>query len=256
MRIIVSASTDTGNTKTVNQDSVTVQLLEGNGGQMAFAVLCDGMGGLQRGELASASVLCAFRRWREKRLHLLMASGFLDHEIRRDWSDIFTECNEKLKLFGRRNGVRLGTTATVMLLTPGRYFVANVGDSRAYEIQEQTRQLTKDQSVVAREVELGQVSIEQAERDPRRNILLQCVGASEEVCADFYFGIPRKDAVYMLCSDGFRHKISQGDMLAVLGPRCMDSAERMAQNEKALIRLAKERGERDNITVATMRTFG
>lgn len=256
MRFLVSASTDAGIVKGVNQDSVTVQLLEGKGRQMVFALLCDGMGGLQRGELASASVVYAFRRWREERLPLLMDSGFSDCDVRREWSRIITEYNEKLKAYGRMKGVRLGTTATIILLTQERYYVANVGDSRAYEIRSQVRQITRDQSVIAREVELGQVSPEQAESDPRRNILLQCIGASKEVCADFYYGTPREDAVYMLCSDGFCHKITPAEILAVLGPGSMDTAEGMAQKEKTLIQLAKDRGERDNITVATVRTYG
>lgn len=255
MKFIVSASTDVGNVKTVNQDCMNVQLLERNGRQLVFAVLCDGMGGLQKGELAGASVLFAFRRWREEKLPTLMTMEFDDNAIRRDWSRIITEWNEKLKAYGRMHGVRLGTTVTVMLITPERYYVANVGDSRAYEIQSQTTQITKDQSLVAREIEMGNLSAEQAETDPRRSILLQCIGASEEVYADFYFGTPREEAVYLLCSDGFRHRISQEEMLTFLGPDRMDSAGIMRERERALIQLIKERGERDNITVVTIKTY-
>ena len=82
MDFIVSASTDAGNVKTVNQDCMNVQLLETRGRQLAFAVVCDGMGGLQRGELAGASVLHGFRRWREERLPILLMSGFCDNDIR------------------------------------------------------------------------------------------------------------------------------------------------------------------------------
>lgn len=256
MNFIVSASTDVGNVKKVNQDCMNVQLLERNGQQLVFAILCDGMGGLQKGELAGASVVHAFRRWREEKLPLLLMAGFQDNDIRQDWTGIITECNEKIKAYGRRNGFSLGTTATILLLTQGRYYVANVGDSRAYEIQGQVTQITRDQSVVAREIEMGHLSPEQAETDPRRSMLLQCIGASEEVYADFYFGTPREDVVYMLCSDGFRHKLSAGEMQALLGPCVMGSAEAMQQNERAAIQLVKERGERDNITVVTIRTYG
>jgi len=255
MKFIVSASTDAGNVKSINQDSMNVQLLERNGQQLVFAVLCDGMGGLQKGELAGASVIFAFRRWKEEKLPALLASGFQDNDIRRDWSEIITMCNEKLKAYGRMNGVSLGTTVTAMLITQGRYYVANVGDSRAYEIRRQVTQITRDQTVVAREIEMGKLMPERAETDPRRGILLQCIGASEVVYADFYFGTPQEDAVYMLCSDGFRHMISAEEMLAMLGPYHMNSAEMMGRNEKALIQLIKERGERDNITVVTIRTY-
>ncbi len=256
MDFIVSASTDAGNVKTVNQDCMNVQLLETRGRQLAFAVVCDGMGGLQRGELAGASVLHGFRRWREERLPILLMSGFCDNDIRHDWNCIIGDCNEKLKDYGRRNGVSLGTTATVMLITQERYYVANVGDSRAYEIRGQIRQITKDQTLVAREIELGRLRPGQEETDPRRNVLLQCIGASKEVYADFYFGTPCTDTVYMMCSDGFRHKLSEEERLTWLKPGSMCSAEKMQWNERALIGLVKERGERDNITVVTIRTYG
>lgn len=255
MRYMVSASTDRGTVKTTNQDSVNVQLLEKDDRQMVFAVLCDGMGGLQKGELASASVVYAFRRWCGERLALLLENGLQDGDIRREWTQIIVDCNEKIKAYGRENGVRLGTTATVLLLTPERYYVANVGDSRAYELQSQVTQLTRDQTVVAREIELGFLTPEQAETDPRRSVLLQCVGASEEVYADFFFGTPLINAVYLLCSDGFRHKITPEEMLAYLEPYRMNCPENMQRNEQTLIRLIKERNERDNITVATIKTY-
>lgn len=255
MRFMVSASTDAGNVKTANQDSVSLQLLEHDGRQLVFAILCDGMGGLQKGELASASVIHAFRGWCSKRLTVLLRKGLQDGDIRREWTQVITERNEKIKAYGRENGVRLGTTATVLLLTEGRYYVANVGDSRAYELQMQVTQITRDQSVVAREIEMGLLAPEQAETDPRRSVLLQCIGASETVYPDFFFGTPLNNAVYLLCSDGFRHKITPAELLAYLEPYRMNSPENMRQNEQALIRMVKERNERDNITVATIRTY-
>ncbi|MBD5528059.1 MAG: serine/threonine-protein phosphatase [Lachnospiraceae bacterium] len=255
MKFLVSASTDAGTVKTINQDSVSVQLLEQDGSQLVFAILCDGMGGLQKGELASASVIHAFRNWCSRRLEVLLQNGLQDSDIRREWTQVITNCNEKIKAYGREKGVRLGTTVTVLLLTESRYYVANVGDSRVYELQTQLTQITRDQTVVAREIELGFLAPEQAETDPRRSVLLQCIGASEVVYADFFFGTPLGNAVYLLCSDGFRHKIAPEEMLAYLEPYRMNSPENMRENEQALIRLIKERNERDNITVATIRTY-
>lgn len=256
MRFLVSAETDVGNVKNTNQDSVSVQLLEQAGGeQLVFAVLCDGMGGLEKGELASASVIYAFRDWCSRRLAILLENGVRDDDICREWTHVITDCNERIKAYGMENGVKLGTTAAVLLLTQKRYYVANVGDSRVYELREQITQLTRDQSVVAREIEQGCLTPEQAERDPRRSVLLQCVGASREVYPDFFFGMTRSDAVYLLCSDGFRHEITSEEMLSSLAPYHMDSRENMQRNEQALIRLIKERNEKDNITVAAIRTY-
>ncbi len=255
MRFLISADTDVGNVKIANQDSVSVQLLEQGGKELVFAVLCDGMGGLQKGELASASVVHAFRGWCQRRLSVLLSDGPMDGDIRREWTRVITDCNEKIKAYGAEHGVRLGTTAIVLLLTEDRSYVANVGDSRAYELQNRVKQITRDQTVVAREIEQGLLTPEQAETDPRRSVLLQCIGASREVYADFFYGTPLPDAVYLLCSDGFRHKITPGEMLDYLTPCRMDSPESMRENERMLIRLIKERNERDNITVATIRTY-
>ena len=71
-----------------------------------------------------------------------------------------------------------------MLLTQTRYYIMNVGDSRAYELTDGLKQLTNDQTFVAREVALGNMTPEQALVDERRNVLLQCVGASDEVYPD------------------------------------------------------------------------
>ena len=212
MNYIISASTDIGNTKKTNQDSLNVKVITIGGEQVAFAVLCDGMGGLEKGELASASVVHAYEKWVLERLPALLSAGLRDDILRKEWEGIAGLCNEKIKDYGRRSAISLGTTAAVLLLTRERYYIMNVGDSRVYEIAGQLSVLTRDQTVVAREVEQGLLSLEQARSDPRRSVLLQCIGSSEEVYPDFFFGEPKAGAVYMLCSDGFRHEITEAEI--------------------------------------------
>lgn len=263
MNFIISASTDVGNTKKTNQDSLAVQVLScgqpdtpsGGCDKLAFAVMCDGMGGLEKGEVASASVVNAFRKWARNRLAGLYASGIRDDVIRREWTDIIVESNEKIKLYGKKCAVNLGTTVTAVLLTQNRYYIVNVGDSRAYEIIDGASLLTRDQTLVAQEVEQGNLTLQQAEVDPRRSVLLQCVGASDAVYPDFFFGETKRNAVYMLCSDGFRHEVSGKEIWEKLKPDRMLNAEMMKSNEMQLIDLNKQRQERDNISVITIRTF-
>ena len=116
-------------------------------------------------------------------------------------------------------------------------------------------QLTKDQTFVAREVELGNMTQEQAKQDPRRNGLLQCVGASEEVYPDFFFGKVKENAVYLLCSDGFRHEISAEEIYEKLNPQVLWEDDAMQKNSMELIALNKARQERDNISVVLIRTL-
>ncbi len=208
MNFIVSARTDIGITKSTNQDSLSVKVVNTPMGRMVFAVLCDGMGGLAKGEVASASVVKAFDGWLMNELPRLCEVGFDDSTIRNQWNQIVTDQNQRIKVYGARQGIRLGTTVVAMLITQNRYYLLNVGDSRAYEISNVLRQLTQDQTFVAREIALGNMTPEQALTDERRNVLLQCVGASDDVYPDMFFGETNPNAVYMLCSDGFRHEIS------------------------------------------------
>ncbi len=256
MNYIVAASTDIGNTKSTNQDSFGVRVINTALGKMVFAVLCDGMGGLAKGEVASSSVVNAFYRWVENRLPVLCAGNAInDADIRNEWTSIAIEYNEKIKQYGREHGINLGTTLTAMLITDRRYYVINVGDTRAYEIADTLRVITKDQTLVAREVELGMLTPEQAEADPRRSVLLQCIGASDSVSPDMFFGTTVQNAVYMLCSDGFRHEINEAEIYQYLQPNVMLDADGMKANMDALIEINKQRQERDNITVLTVRTF-
>ena len=255
MNYIISASTDVGIKKDTNQDSLYAKQISAGDTKMVFAILCDGMGGLKKGEVASASVIEAYKKWSVERIPVLYAQGMPDEAIRKEWCDLATRCNESIKLYGKKSAIGLGTTVTAILLTDERYYVLNVGDSRTYEITDECRVLTRDQTVVAREVELGRLTPEQAETDSRRSVLLQCVGASDAVYPDVFYGQAKKDAVYMLCSDGFRHVITPEEIVAYFHPSRMTNDMYMRQNEMALIELNKQRREQDNISVITIRTF-
>lgn len=255
MNFIVSATTDIGTTKTTNQDSLCVKVINTLKGRMVFAVLCDGMGGLAKGEVASATVIRAFENWVINELPVLCRGQIEDSVIRNQWERIITEQNNRIKTYGARQGVRLGTTAVVMLITQNRYYIMNVGDSRAYELSDGIKQLTADQTFVAREVALGNMTEEEAEKDERRSVLLQCVGASDDVYPDMFFGETKENAVYMLCSDGFRHEITPEEIYASLQPNLLYDEATMQQNTVGLIELNKQREERDNISVVLVRTF-
>lgn len=255
MNFIVSARTDIGLVKSTNQDSLSMRVVNTPQGRMVFALLCDGMGGLDKGEVASASVVRAFDQWLYNDLAALCKAPIEDATIKEQWTKLVTEQNRTIKTYGARQGVRLGTTVVAMLLTQTRYYILNVGDSRAYEISSGVRQITTDQTFVAREVALGNMTEEQARVDERRNVLLQCVGASDEVYPDMFFGQTNDNAVYMLCSDGFRHEITADEIYAKFNPNVLLNEHVMNQNAQDLIELNKARSERDNISVALVRTF-
>ena len=255
MNYIIAAHTDIGIKKSTNQDSFNARVLNTCQGKMVFAILCDGMGGLAKGEVASATLVRAFMKWVDTRLPELSQGEIRDSQIREEWTGIISTYNEKIKAYGAAHNISLGTTVTAMLITDTRYYILNVGDTRAYELASGLKILTKDQTVVARDVEMGKITPQQAMVDPRRSVLLQCVGASEYVYPDMFYGDTQPGAVYMLCSDGFRHEITEEEIYKYLGPKNSFSEADMERNIRALVELNKSRAEKDNISAVTVRTF-
>ena len=255
MNFLISAVTDIGLTKSTNQDSYFVRHFKTKQGNIVLAVVCDGMGGLSKGEIASSSVVNAFKKWSENRLPLLIESGFNENTLQAEWNGIALDFNKKIKDYASSFGTNMGTTLVAILLTETYFYIINVGDSRAYEISNQIRVLTNDQTVVAKEISLGRLTPEQAEKDPRRSVLLQCIGASIEVVPDFFVGNVVPNAVYMLCSDGFRHEITPEEIYAYMNASVMTSSPQMQANMQALVETNKQRQERDNITVVGIRTY-
>jgi serine/threonine protein phosphatase PrpC len=254
MNFTVTAVTDRGTVKAVNQDGLFVRRLNTERGRAVFAVMCDGLGGLEHGELASACLINAFTRWMYARLPLLCTRRIGDADIGREWEAVIAESGGALRDHGREHGERLGTTVLAMLVTQECYYILNVGDTRVYALTDTARQLTRDQTLAARDVELGVMTPEDAERSPRGNVLLQCVGVSERVEPELLFGDTAAGACYLICTDGFRHAVTPEEMLERLGPGNPADAAHMRRAAEQLVETNKARGERDNISVIAIRT--
>lgn len=255
MNYVISADTDKGIRKETNQDSLSVKLINTPFGKAVFAIMCDGMGGLEKGELASATVVEAYNEWLLSDFPSLCQNGIDEDLIIGSWELIAKESNRRIMSYGCDINANIGTTAAVMLITEEKYIVMNVGDSRIYEIFGGVRQITKDQTVVAREIELGRLTPEQAYEDPRRSVLLQCIGASETLEPEFFIGKTVNGAVYILCSDGFVHEIAEEEMLEAFSTDDACDSEKMKRNIRMLIELNKARLEQDNISVIAIRTY-
>lgn len=255
MNYEICACTNIGNIKQTNQDSICMKKADTPIGKIVFMGLFDGMGGLSKGEVASAALVEAFNKWFYDELPQLVTSQPQDHVLRMQWEKVIKEQSGKISAYSSRHGTKMGTTAVIMLITPKRYYIMNVGDSRAYELYDCAIQLTEDQSLVAKEVREGKITEQEALMDPRRSVLLQCVGASDNVYPEMFFGETKKGAVYMLCSDGFVHEISSEELYNGLLPGYLHNSEIMKQHAERLIELIMSRNERDNISVALVKTF-
>lgn len=256
MRYLVAAHTDTGIAKKVNQDSLTVKVAQTPQGQIVLAVICDGMGGLSHGEVASAHVVLRFEQWFHFELPQLLTEGDVSIEdIRRSWYRMVHQCNDDIVSYGRAHSTSAGTTLTVLLMVRDNYYLLHVGDCRVYEMTESMIQLTNDQTYVRREVELGHMTPQQALTDPRRNVLLQCVGVNYGIEPDFICGKVRANATYLLCSDGFRHVITAQEIYESCNAENNRNLESMNQHIKELTQLNKKRKENDNISAILIRTL-
>ncbi len=255
MEYSATYNTDIGIRKSTNQDSTAIRIIDTPDGQVAFAIVCDGMGGLAKGELASKEVITAFCRWFDEEFVTQVLDGsFSTLRLRDDWNSIIQAENRLLSIYGSDNNIMLGTTVSAILMYRNDFYIVHVGDSRVYEIHDSVRILTKDQTFVAREIAAGRMTPEEAKIDPRRSVLLQCVGASAKVTPDFLKGKIQKNAVYFVCSDGFRHQISEEEMMEKLGPNNAVNMEELKYGCVYLTELVKNRKETDNITVAAIKT--
>ena len=212
MNFITEAHTDVGIKKKTNQDSVLILEADTEYGNIALAAICDGMGGLANGEVASASLVKAYAAWFQEEFPFLLSEGMGEDAIRQSLETVVKEKSRQIMEYGRRTGATMGTTLVLLLLAAGRYYILNVGDSRAYKIGNRLVQLTKDQTYVQREMDMGRMTAEQALTDPQRNALLQCVGARDYLEPDFYSGTALAGENFMLCSDGFRHIITEEEL--------------------------------------------
>lgn len=248
MHFTATADTDIGISKNTNQDSMLIKHAIADGKEVLLAVVCDGMGGLSKGELASATVIKAFSRWFDEELPYELENFDLQI-VGTKWSLLLKELNARILEYSKNNGIDgVGTTFSGILFVNEQYMIGHVGDSRVYHIGSSLSQLTTDQTFVAREVSRGTMTPEQAKTDKRRNLLLQCVGASKVVEPQIICGRTEKGA-YMLCSDGFRHEITEEEIYESLNPINLMNKDAMHNNAKYLIEQNKSRNEKDNISV-------
>ena len=256
MKFLVNGITDIGIKKKNNQDSYCYKVIESTYGEIFFAVLCDGMGGLKKGEVASATVVKHFSDWAEIKLkEILSKDDFSDYIIRKEFGNIIKSENKKILMYGKNQGVAIGTTVTVLLIINNKYYVANVGDTRAYEINKNNdiRLITHDHSLVQKEVDNGIITENQAREDSRRNILLQCIGATRNVNEDIFIGNVEKNTVFVLATDGFRNKITNQELINAYKPENIMDAQTIKQVSNNIIKIVKSRMEMDNISVIAVK---
>lgn len=241
MKYEFAALTDVGQMRQNNEDSVAYTIETG------VAVLADGMGGYNAGEVASG-----------------MTTAFLNSELSRwvqqagkrpnlaDVKRAISICvgNANLSVFNAANSNQgyqgMGTTLVVGILQQNYFIIGHIGDSRAYLLRhDELQQITKDHSMLQEQIDAGLITPEQAPFAAHRNLVTRAVGVAAFVDTDIREHAVEVGDIFMFCSDGLSDMIGQDSMAQVLRNHNISLQSRA----QALIDAANAAGGRDNISV-------
>jgi len=265
VRVSVFGKTDLGRTRDHNEDTFLVaDLTTGNaslqpevrnhqiGPRGSLFMVADGMGGAAAGELASAMAADVIHRhmataWAHDGNPAASRFAFRMREaVELANAEIYGYAREHPEVRG------MGTTVTAAGIFGNDLYLAQIGDSRAYLVRgAEAIQLTKDQGLMQRLVDAGELTEIEAEQSERRNIILQALGPDPRVKVDLTHQPVRRGDTLILCSDGLSGLVRREEF-AALAQQHRDPQALCA----ALIDLANERGGPDNITVITARFEG
>ena len=255
----VAGRSSVGAHKSVNQDSWCALVAQTGVGDVALTVVCDGVGGLSSGELASSTVVRAFATWFETEFPSYAAAS-LSHAPRVDlagvaeeWARLLAGLNARIAAWGREHDARLGTTFSGMLVCQGRYVIGQVGDCRIYRLRDgEATQLTVDQTLAARAVREGTMTKEEALHMPQGSVLLQSVGTQTELRPEFTYGDVSPGDLYLSCCDGFYRRLGdEGVREAFAAAGTRDEAALLTLVDR-LIEQDIARGETDNLTAVCL----
>lgn len=231
----IIAKTDVGNVREVNQDYV--QFYRKNEDE-CLAVLCDGMGGHNAGEVASLLAgQHIIQQYQEK--------DNLDSEedIEMWMKEAVLHAHSILQQRGYEDPSLkdMGTTVVLILIKGNQYYLSHVGDSRAYYFKDHLVQLTKDDTLVNVLVDSGTISEDEAFFHPQKNILLQAVGVSDHLSVSFKSG-EFLDGYMILCSDGLYNSLFNQQIEEILN---LDIS--FEKKSEQLMKEANQFGGKDNI---------
>ena len=241
--MMIAGKTDVGAVRTSNQDSFAIKQLQGD---RAYAVVCDGMGGANGGETASQMAVEYITKaldeglrpnMSEKSVHLLFDTAVYNANI-----NIYNKAlnNEELK--------GMGTTVVLVYAENNMVYVAHVGDSRLYLINNDVfDQITRDHSVVQEMIENGQITPDEALNHPHKNIITRALGTTQDVFADFNVIEKNHGDILLLCSDGLSNYISKESIADIIRNNDFENLPNL------LVDAAICGGGRDNITAVVIK---
>jgi serine/threonine protein phosphatase PrpC len=235
-----SMLTDRGRVRENNEDAVAVDPVLG------LAILADGMGGYNGGEVASgmaiALLMASFGRW-------LAHAGLSTQAraVRRALQVGTDEANSAILEAGSVNKqlMGMGTTLVLAVFGPQRIVVGHIGDSRCYRLRDRRlEQLTRDHSLLQDQLDAGLITPAEAASSPHRNLVTRALGIELRVVLETHDYPVQPGDLYLLCSDGLSEMVSDTDICTILLQN-----NRLSEKATLLVAIANENGGRDNISV-------
>lgn len=237
----IFAKTDKGKVRSINQDAFYINTLSDGA---ALAIVCDGMGGASAGDIASKTAVEIMSQYILNSYNSSLSSDdiirLVDNAIESANLEVFTLSKKDEQLSG------MGTTAVIAIARNTEAIVCNIGDSRAYLINDDLIQITRDHSVVQSLVEIGKLSPEEARVHPEKNVITRALGVEENVLSDSYcIDISENDKL-LLCTDGLSNYVEPDSILRIVNDNAFDKIPDL------LIEKANHGGGRDNITAVVI----
>jgi protein phosphatase len=247
MTIEMLTGVDPGRTRSNNEDSVATD------DSVALAVLADGMGGYNAGEVAS-NMATSFIRAELGRWLREASEQASDAEVRRAM-DICVD-NANRAIFNSANVnpqyAGMGTTLVLAVFRGDRVLLGHVGDSRCYRMRSgRLQQITRDHSLLQEQIDAGLITPEQAAFSANKNLVTRAVGVEDSVQLETHQHELLPGDLYMMCSDGLSDMLDDAAIAQVL-----IANESLESGIRALIDAANDAGGKDNISVILMRAMG
>lgn len=241
------ALSDPGRMRALNEDAVAVD------GEYGFAVVADGMGGHNAGEIASRIAVDTLRERLPIKIQQFRA-GARQPRPHQFAEQLIGEANRAIysTAAGHANCKGMGTTIALWLMHGEHAALLHIGDSRIYRLRNgQLQQLTRDDSLLRDQVESGLISANEAATSHNRHFVTRALGLELQTAVHIHEAALRAGDLYLLCSDGLTDMVEDSDIELILD-QLKTNLELAAQH---LIQLANDYGGADNISVALVRVL-